>query len=193
MNLNLGERSEFWAEHRRLYRVSPQYRVKWHAQHPKGSKPIPPRATNELPRVTLAKFILAHDCEHLPQTWATILGNLANVYSQLGFWTPGTDGDTLLATAATFYRSALEVKTREHAPLDWAMIQSNLAVALTNQAARVERRQARALFEQALEACRQALQVYTREHFTQRWTTIQTGLSNVQNLLILISGVVLKR
>jgi hypothetical protein len=74
MNLNLGERSEFWAEHRRLYRVSPQYRVKWHAQHPKGSKPIPPRATNELPRVTLAKFILAHDCEQSAANLGYYLG-----------------------------------------------------------------------------------------------------------------------
>jgi len=63
-----AERCEEWPEHRRKMAFSPVYRARWHAQHPRGSKPIPPSVKaehNGPPRLQLAKFILAADCAHV--------------------------------------------------------------------------------------------------------------------------------
>ncbi|HKU76638.1 MAG TPA: tetratricopeptide repeat protein [Pyrinomonadaceae bacterium] len=110
--------------------------------------------------------------------WATTQNNTANALKDQGRSVDGPEAVRLLGEAASAYRRALLVFTRELFPLEWAMTQHNLGFALQEQGARAKGADAIRLLGEAVAAYRQALTIRTREQLPRQWATTQNDLGN---------------
>ena len=110
--------------------------------------------------------------------WATTQNNTANALKDQGRSVDGSEAVRLLGEAASAYRRALLVFTRESMPLEWATSQHNLGFALQEQGARAKGSEAIRLLGEAVAAYRQALTIRTREQLPRQWATTQNDLGN---------------
>ncbi len=110
--------------------------------------------------------------------WATKQNNTANALKDQGRSVDGPDSVRLLGEAASAYRRALLLFTRELMPLEWATTQHNLGFALQEQGARAKGSEAVRLLGEAVAAYRQALTIRTREQLPRQWATTQNDLGN---------------
>ena len=110
--------------------------------------------------------------------WATTQNNTANALKDQGRSIDGPEAVRLLGEAASAYRRALLVFTRELLPLEWATTQHNLGFALQEQGARAKGADAIRLLGEAVAAYRQALTIRTREQLPRQWATTQNDLGN---------------
>jgi tetratricopeptide (TPR) repeat protein len=110
--------------------------------------------------------------------WATAQNNTANTLKDQGRSVDGPEAVRLLGEAASAYRRALLVFTRESMPLEWATTQHNLGFALQEQGARAKGPEATRLLAEAVAAYRQALTIRTREQLPRQWATTQNDLGN---------------
>ena len=110
--------------------------------------------------------------------WATTQNNTGNTLRDQGRTIDGPEAVRLLGEAASAYRRALLVFTRESMPLEWATTQHNLGFALQEQGARTQGTDAARLLAEAVAAYRQALTIRTREQLPRQWATTQNDLGN---------------
>ena len=110
--------------------------------------------------------------------WATVQNNTANTLKDQGRSVDGPEAVRLLGEAASGYRRALLVFTRESMPIEWATTQHNLGFALQEQGARAKGSEAIRLLGDAVAAYRQALTIRTREQLPRQWATTQNDLGN---------------
>ena len=82
----------------------------------------------------------------------------------------------ILKEAATMFRLALEVYSREGVPQRWAATQNNLGLVLSDQATHTTRESARVLLKEAIQAYRHALEVRTQKDFPEDWAGTQDNL-----------------
>lgn len=110
--------------------------------------------------------------------WAAMQNSTANSLKDQGRSVDGPESLRLLGAAASAYRRALLVFTRESMPLEWATTQHNLGFALQEQGARAKGPEAVRLLGEAAAAYRQALTIRTREQLPRQWATTQNDLGN---------------
>ena len=110
--------------------------------------------------------------------WATTQNNTANALRDQGRSVDGPEAVRLLGEAASAYRRALLVFTRESMPLEWATTQHNLGFTLQEQGARANAPEATRLLAESVAAYRQALTIRTREQLPRQWATTQNDLGN---------------
>ena len=110
--------------------------------------------------------------------WATTQNNAANGLKDQGRSVDGPEALRLLGEAASAYRRALLVFTRESMPLEWATTQHNLGLALQEQGARAKAPESTRLLAEAVAAYRQALTIRTRDQLPRQWATTQNDLGN---------------
>ena len=118
------------------------------------------------------------DKNKAPETWASVMNDLGNTYSNLGIRVGGQKAQEYLKEAVTAYREALKVRTFETLPQDWAMTQNNLGNALQEQGIRTGGKEGAELLSQAVTAYREALKVRTFETLPQDWAMTQNNLGN---------------
>jgi tetratricopeptide (TPR) repeat protein len=87
-----------------------------------------------------------------------------------------------LPRAATNYRAALEVYTRDAMPIEWATMWTNLALTLQMQGERTGKAEGLTLLEQSVAGYHAALEVFTREAMPAQWAMIQNNLANTLSL-----------
>jgi tetratricopeptide (TPR) repeat protein len=110
--------------------------------------------------------------------WAATQNSNANTLKDEGRSVDGPEAVRLLGEAASAYRRALLVFTRDSMPLEWATTQHNLGFALQEQGARAKAPEATRLLAEAVAAYRQALTIRTREQLPRQWATTQNDLGN---------------
>ena len=107
------------------------------------------------------------------------LNGLGNSFQEAGVRTKGTDIQKFLREAATAYRDALTVYTKERFPQQWAMTQNNLGTVLGRQGTRTSGKAGIRLLAEAVTAHSEALTVHTKNQFPQQWAKSQYELGNV--------------
>lgn len=110
--------------------------------------------------------------------WATTQSETANKLRDQGRSVNGPEAVRLLGEAASAYRRALLVYTRDSMPLEWATTQHNLGFALQEHGARTNGMEALRLLGEAVTSYRQALTIRTREQLPRQWATTQNDLGN---------------
>ena len=118
------------------------------------------------------------DKNKAPETWASVMNDLGNTYSNLGIRVGGQKAQEYLKEAVTAYREALKVRTFETLPQDWAMTQNNLGNALQEQGIRTGGKEGAELLSQAVTAYREALKVYKFETLPYYWAQTQGNLAS---------------
>ena len=103
--------------------------------------------------------------------WAASQLNLGNALNNVGKLEPGTAS---LELAATAYRDALTVFTRETAPFDWASAQNNLGSVLLTIG---QRNSDVGQIEESAAAFRAALEEYTRARVPLDWAMTNYNLA----------------
>ena len=121
--------------------------------------------------------------EQLPQDWAMMQNNLANVLREQGIRTDGEAGTRLLAEAVQAYREALTVYTKAELPQQWATTQNNLGATLGDQGTRTGGEAGKALIHDAIHAYELALEVRTRDALPVQWEKTTNNLKNAQKAL----------
>lgn len=112
------------------------------------------------------------------EKWATSQSGIGNSLREQSARAEGADVARLLGEAASAYRRALLVLTRESMPQDWAATQYNLGYVLQEQGVRANGRDAIRLISQGVAAYREALSVRTREQLPLQWAMTQNDLGN---------------
>jgi tetratricopeptide (TPR) repeat protein len=121
-----------------------------------------------MPEVTRAAF----------EKWAMSQSGLGNSLREQSTRAEGPEAVRLLGEAASAYRRALLVLTRDSMPQDWATTQHNLGYVLQEQGVRANGREAIRLISQGVAAYREALSVRTREQLPLQWAMTQNDLGN---------------
>jgi tetratricopeptide (TPR) repeat protein len=120
------------------------------------------------PEVTKAAF----------EKWATTQSGIGNSLREQSARAEGPEAVRLLGEAASAYRRALLILTRDSMPQDWATTQHNLGYVLQEQGIRTNGREAVRLISDGVAAYREALSVRTREQLPLQWAMTQNDLGN---------------
>jgi nucleoside phosphorylase/tetratricopeptide (TPR) repeat protein len=110
--------------------------------------------------------------QSFPGLWASTQTNLGNALLKVGERESGTDK---LRQAASAYREALKIWTRERHPLDWGLEQNNLGYALQIIGDRESDAESLAA---AITAHRLSLEEWTRDRVPMYWARAQSNLGN---------------
>jgi tetratricopeptide (TPR) repeat protein len=121
-----------------------------------------------MPEVTKSAF----------EKWAAAQSGIGNSLREQSTRTEGPEAARLLGEAASAYRRALLVLTRDSMPQDWATTQHNLGYVLQEQGVRASGREAIRLISQGVAAYREALSVRSREQLPLQWAMTQNDLGN---------------
>ena len=119
------------------------------------------------------------DREHRGQ----YLMSLGNSLQEAGIRTRGPDIQKFLHEAATAYRDALTVYTKEQLPQDWAMTQNNLGNTLQEQGTRTGGEDGKELIRQAIHAYELSLQIRTRDALPVQWERTMNNLEIAKKAL----------
>ena len=112
------------------------------------------------------------------EKWATTQSGIGNSLREQSTRAEGPEVVRLLGEAASAYRRALLVLTRDSLPQDWATTQHNLGYVLQEQGVRASGREAIRLISEGVAAYREALSVRTREQLPLQWAMTQNDLGN---------------
>lgn len=112
------------------------------------------------------------------EKWATTQSGIGNLLREQSTRADGPEVVRLLAEAASAYRRALLVLTRNSTPQDWATTQHNLGYVLQEQGVRATGTEAIRLISDGVAAYREALSVRTREQLPLQWAMTQNDLGN---------------
>lgn len=121
-----------------------------------------------MPEVTKSAF----------EKWATTQNGIGNSLREQSTRAEGPEVVRLLDEAASAYRRALLVLTRDSMPQDWATTQHSLGYVLQEQGVRAMGPDAIRLIGEGVAAYRQALSVRTREQLPLQWAMSQNDLGN---------------
>lgn len=112
------------------------------------------------------------------EKWATVQSGIGNSLREQSTRAEGAEVVRLLGEAASAYRRALLVLTRDSMPQDWATTQHNLGYVLQEQGVRATGPEAMRLISEGVTAYREALSARTREQLPLQWAMTQNDLGN---------------
>ena len=112
------------------------------------------------------------------EKWATTQNSIGNSLLEQSTRAEGPEVVRLLGEAASAYRRALLVLTRDSLPQDWATTQHSLGYVLQEQGVRATGTEAIRLITDAVAAYHEALTVRTREQLPLQWAMTQNDLGN---------------
>lgn len=112
------------------------------------------------------------------EKWAATQNSIGNTLKEQATRVEGPDAARLFSEAATAYRRALLVLTRESMPQDWATTQHDLGYVLQEQGVRANSADATRLLSEAVAAYGQALLIRTRDELPLHWAMTQNDLGN---------------
>src|SRR6185295_11384530 len=121
-----------------------------------------------MPEVTKSAF----------EKWAIAQSGIGNSLREQSTRAEGAEVVRLLGEAASAYRRALLVLTRESMPQEWATTQHNLGYVLQEQGVRATGPEAIRIISEGVAAYREALSVRTREQLPLQWAMTQNDLGN---------------
>lgn len=112
------------------------------------------------------------------EKWATTQSGIGNSLREQSARAEGPEAVRLLGEAASAYRRALLVLTRDSTPQDWATTQHSLGYVLQELGVRATGPEAMRLISEGVAAYREALSVRTREQLPLQWAMTQNDLGN---------------
>ena len=110
--------------------------------------------------------------------WAATQNNIGNTLKEQASSVEGPEAARLFGQAASAYRRALLISTRDSMPQDWATTQHSLGYTLQEQGVRTNGPDAARLLSDAVAAYKQALSIRTREQLPLHWAMTQNDLGN---------------
>ncbi len=112
------------------------------------------------------------------EKWATSQSGIGNSLREQSARAEGPEAVRLLGEAASAYRRALSVLTRDSTPQNWAATQHSLGYVLQEQGVRATGPEAMRLISEGVAAYREALSIRTREQLPLQWAMTQNDLGN---------------